>query len=856
MVTTNKAKIPVGFVIAGKYRVTGELGRGGMAAVYEAENVDIGKRVAIKVLAQELISSTVVVERFLREARAVAAIRSPHICDVYDSGRLDDGRPFLVLELLEGESLYERMTRVGQIDVATTAAVITQTCKGLAKAHAANIVHRDLKPENIYITKDEEGRVLAKILDFGLAKFYAPLSSGSPHQARLTREGAVFGTPAYMSPEQVRGQGAVDARADLWALACITYESLTGKTVWATEQGVAMTFAQIANAPLPDPMALRPDLPESFRSWYARALDRNIEKRFQTPKEFAEALCRSLEVAPQLTAGAEDEGTGRVGSEGSRQTPGDGEAIRGSRALFASRRSTKSDGAALRGHSSGRTVLTILATGAVIAAGYAVYRFAWPGPSSVPTVPPPASVDAGIVASAGPKPTTTASAVNQGGLPFRALVSKAQDAIVSSDLDAAQRLLKEAYAAGGHGMPKVLLEHLEQGLDAKRKKGTCTLTGLGRPRTYDLLEEKVRRVPCGKPSIAVGSQGPVVVWTEPKEGGETWAYAVALDQAMRAKTEPFAFTTEGQTIGRPEIHAVGQQFAVSYWEARGPDAGVFLRYLDADGRVASAPSKLGQAPGGASNPTLITLKDGSFVVAWVASTDPNTDNVFLRRASATLEPIGGVVQVTALKSSMARKTRIRELVGAADTTGLHFLIRVDRDPERQLQHVRIPIADVDKGVESKKPATVDKSMGEMAIVNTDKGRVEQIDLACGTAGCFGVWGEESRAGASVAVFQETGAASLKREMFSRSGNRPSIAITETGTYRIFYQEAYPGLISHLATTEITRDKASAPVRFARVTDGQPAPSATPGRKQGEWFVAWQDNEVGQPEVYTARIECK
>src|SRR5512141_3034716 len=236
MALPNKAKIPVGTVLAGKYRITREIGRGGMAAVYEAANVDIGKRVAIKVLAQELTTSAVVVERFLREARAAAAIRSPYICDIYDSGKLDDGRPFLVLELLEGESLYERMTKIRWLDVETTCSIIIQTCRGLTKAHAASIVHRDLKPENIFLTKDEEGQLLAKILDFGLAKFYTPTTKD---QARLTREGAVFGTPAYMSPEQVRGQGAVDHRADLWALGCITYECFTGRTVWQTEQGVA-----------------------------------------------------------------------------------------------------------------------------------------------------------------------------------------------------------------------------------------------------------------------------------------------------------------------------------------------------------------------------------------------------------------------------------------------------------------------------------------------------------------------------------------------------------------------------------------------------------------------------------------
>ena len=286
MASPTSTKIPVGTILSEKYRVTREIGRGGMAAVYEAENIGIGKRVAIKVLAQELTTSQVVVERFFREARAAAAIRSPYICDVYDSGRLEEGPPFLVLELLEGESLYERMTKVRYFDIPTTLAIASQVCRGLTKAHAANIVHRDLKPENIFIGKDEDGALLAKILDFGLAKFYTPLDgSGDAKQSRLTREGAVFGTPAYMSPEQVRGQGAVDHRADLWALACIVYECFTGRTVWQTEQGVAMTFAQIASAPVPDPLVFRPDLPPTFKDWFDKALDRRIREHLHRARE-------------------------------------------------------------------------------------------------------------------------------------------------------------------------------------------------------------------------------------------------------------------------------------------------------------------------------------------------------------------------------------------------------------------------------------------------------------------------------------------------------------------------------------------------------------------------------------------
>ncbi|HPB95875.1 MAG TPA: serine/threonine-protein kinase, partial [Polyangiaceae bacterium] len=257
------SNVPIGTTLDGKYRITREIGRGGMASIYEAVNVDIGKKVAVKVLNPELTNSAVVVERFLREARAAAAVKSPYICDVYDAGRLEDGRPFLVLELLEGESLYERMVKVRRFEPDFVARVFSQVARGLTKAHEGNIIHRDLKPENIFITHNDDGEVLAKIVDFGLAKFYAPID-GDAAQQRLTREGAVFGTPAYMSPEQVKGQGQVDLRADLWAVGCMVYECLIGRTVWATEQGVAMIFAQIATAEIPVPSLIRRDLPITF----------------------------------------------------------------------------------------------------------------------------------------------------------------------------------------------------------------------------------------------------------------------------------------------------------------------------------------------------------------------------------------------------------------------------------------------------------------------------------------------------------------------------------------------------------------------------------------------------------------
>src|SRR5688572_4700571 len=295
MVTQNQSKVPDGTLLEGKFRVTREIGRGGMAAVYEAENVDIGKRVAVKILAAELITSRIVRERFLREARAAAAVRSPYICDVYDSGMYEE-RPFLVMELLEGESLYDMLTRARQLDFENTLRIATHAARGLGKAHESNIVHRDLKPENIFLTKDEDGKLLAKLVDFGLAKFYEPTGADAA-TVRLTREGALFGTPAYMSPEQAKGKGEVDHRADLWALGCIVYECLTGQTVWSVDQGVAMILAQIAKGSLPDPRAYRPDVPESFVLWFQKALHPDLGQRFPSARSFLESLELALPVS-------------------------------------------------------------------------------------------------------------------------------------------------------------------------------------------------------------------------------------------------------------------------------------------------------------------------------------------------------------------------------------------------------------------------------------------------------------------------------------------------------------------------------------------------------------------------------
>jgi serine/threonine-protein kinase len=887
MALPHKTKIPVGTVLAGKYKITREIGRGGMAAVYEAENVDIGKRVAIKVLAQELTSSAIVVERFLREARAAASIRSPYICDVYDSGRLEDGPPFLVLELLEGESLYERMTKVRYLDVETTVDVLTQVCRGLTKAHASNIVHRDLKPENIFLTKDEEGKLLAKILDFGLAKFYAPLEGQDAKAARLTREGAVFGTPAYMSPEQVRGQGAVDLRADLWALGCIAYECVTGKTVWATDQGVAMTFAQIANAPLPNPQALRADLPDTFTEWFGRALDRNIEKRFQTAKEFAAGLAQSfrreqpsfsaMHALPELLSKkkADDEAESRrLAAEAPTAPPppmservpdpASGQATteqphsaRASKLGFVA--APDPHGAAtepsLKPKSSALGRAVVIAGAAALAGGAVYAGYLQLGPDNGSTLPSnSASPSASIATSSSNNTrvgTPPAPSAFVPSVPWLTQVREAQNALAADDPKGASKLLKEAFdKGGGHGVPRTMLEHVAVAtLDAKQ---SCRLAGLGRPRTFDLATAG-KPAPASRPSIVLGPKGPVMVWTDAHEGAEH-VYTALLDPAMRNVSDPIDVSPEAASAGRPDLQRVGDKLVLSYWDARGQEPGVKVRFLDGDGRIASPATSVGPTTPrpGAFWPALTRAPDNSFYVAWVEEGDGNSEDLFLRHLKPTLEPQEAAIRITDLVPAGPQKPRVRWPAIGIEGGALQMAFRLEKDPSRTIEHVRLPLTDATKGLETLKPGKprVDRTLGESAFVG-DKTKADTPSIACGKGACYIVWHGEGGLGASIAYLDPSKVAPLWYRKFTRTGGRPSVGISGAGNAQVVWYEQ-----GRVLTAAVGRDQVEAPSRIARVSGDQPVPSIAAGEKPGEWYIAWLDYETGHLEAYGARLLCK
>lgn len=281
-----------GAVIAGKYRLVGQLGKGAMGEVWRAEHTTLGASVAVKLIDVDLLgpgNNSEVVQRFFREAKAAAALRSPHVVQILDHGY--DGRiPYIAMEMLEGETLEDRLERLHVLPPLMTATIITHIARAIGKAHEAGIVHRDLKPGNVFVVKNDDEEI-AKVLDFGIAK----ITTGSlgAEGGVATRTGSVVGTPCYMSPEQALGNKSIDHRADLWSLGVIACECICGIRPFDSE-ALGDLIVQICARPLPIPSqmvaASGVPIPDGFDAWFAKACSREPNERFQSARELAESL--------------------------------------------------------------------------------------------------------------------------------------------------------------------------------------------------------------------------------------------------------------------------------------------------------------------------------------------------------------------------------------------------------------------------------------------------------------------------------------------------------------------------------------------------------------------------------------
>lgn len=292
---------PIGTTVAGQYRILGRLGSGGMADVYEVEHVALGRHFALKLLRSDLAREASVVQRFEREARAVAKLESAHIVAIVDSGVVDDA-PFFVMERLYGEELRRLLTRDGPLPIQRAVHIALDVCRALTVAHAAGVIHRDLKPENLFITRSELGTDHCKVLDFGVAK----LAGENP-----TMPGTLMGTARYMAPEQISHSTAIAPFTDIFSLGVIVYECLTGQQPFAADTLERVLF-KILNETPPPLRELRPEIPAALAELVHKAMAKAGAERPQSAAAFAESLAQftaERQLAPRLPSSSGEDAT-------------------------------------------------------------------------------------------------------------------------------------------------------------------------------------------------------------------------------------------------------------------------------------------------------------------------------------------------------------------------------------------------------------------------------------------------------------------------------------------------------------------------------------------------------------------
>lgn len=279
----SESHIPIGAVLDGRYRIVALLGEGGMGSVYGAEDLRLGRRVAIKVV-RDVGDEQVLSERLFREAKAAARAEHPAVITAFGYGtdpELD--ADYFVMEQLDGETLGQRIERIGPLPLALTLRIAIEVCDALIAVHDAGVVHRDLKPTNIFLASRGRRVDEIKLLDFGVAK--------QLNLHTLTATGQVWGTPLYMAPEQLADSKRVDARCDLYALGTVVFECLAGKPPFCAPNALALAFA-IMEGPVQDVRTLRPDVPDALADIVSRCMLRDREQRFADARALYMALGR------------------------------------------------------------------------------------------------------------------------------------------------------------------------------------------------------------------------------------------------------------------------------------------------------------------------------------------------------------------------------------------------------------------------------------------------------------------------------------------------------------------------------------------------------------------------------------
>ncbi len=378
----------VGRKLGGRYLLLRRIGRGGMGEVYEADHVGLDKRVAVKFLLDKFDTDREVVTRFHREARTASKIGHANIIDITDIGETDDGRPYIVMELLQGEDLGDLLRRSGPLSLVRTVNIVKQICRGLQAAHDLGIVHRDMKPENVFLTQRDDQVDVVKIMDFGISKVIDAHDS----KVRLTQTGAVVGTPIYMAPEQATASHDVDHRADVYATGIMFFELLCGQPPF-TGTSYLQLVTQHMHEPPPRPSTLRRDVPPGVEQLILHALEKAPDKRLPDMRTFEQRLPAVPALSPSMVADPQPVHMSAGGPPGAYAAPT-------AMPTQSFRRNLK-------------TPLVIVAAAGAIAAGMLAYGYlsgngepiaAAPAPTAAPAPAPAAVPDAGSTVRSDPLP--------------------------------------------------------------------------------------------------------------------------------------------------------------------------------------------------------------------------------------------------------------------------------------------------------------------------------------------------------------------------------------------------------------------------------------------------------------------
>jgi len=629
---------------------------------------------------------------------------------------------------------------------------------------------------------------------------------------------------------------------------------------------VAMILAQIASAPLPKPSKLRPDLPPAFDAWFARALDRDPDKRYQNAKELADALAKALlsgrGAARGMSLSSDDEGMvvdELIASELvpvsdprasyspattreppppppplARPSPAPAPEPEARPAPVLSERPERG---------SGRAISVLMLVSALSLGAYAIWLYALhpPGQATVvhapPSAKPHASASAAPAAIAnGPRAVETDA--------YALKIAHAQELLAGGDGKAALEAFKDAMK-GGAPVARSVLSHMSVAIE--EPSGPCKLTGISRPRPYSI------ELPVARPTLLHSSAGTVFIWIDNhQDAKKRQAYAVLLDEALRRTLPEVAVTPEASSARQVQLVPAGDKFALLYWDDGGNEPGVYTRFISHDGHIAGPAHRISAIKKGDLSAALTPSENGKYWAAWQEEVDKGSTDIVGRELDSDLNPTGDPVRLTAVLPAKASTTAAGTPSLAVHNGNLNLSFSINRGFEHyQIYALRVPLSDpaLKTGlVPPKKPSGKERFVGQFQVLSSAAGKNTTPVITCTDAGCFVAWDDE-KAGASVAFIDRDKGQMLWHRDMPPKVVRPGVAANGNNAVISWFDE------SRLRLAPLTRDGLGTVTSLSRVSGFQPQPDLAAGEKPGEWYISWRDYESAHLEVFALRTDC-